>query len=81
MKKDIFALHIFNIDGKASQKDFYKKEKSTTLSGGDANVGSSKLAKQKSSKYLDKSYGVLDSGNSSNYKMMFKENKRENIQA
>ena len=27
MKKDIFALHIFNIDGKTTQRDFYKKDK------------------------------------------------------
>jgi len=37
MRKDAFSLHVLNIDGKSSQKDFYKK----------------KLTKQTSSKFID----------------------------
>jgi hypothetical protein len=43
-KKDIFAMHVLNIDGRESQKDFYKK----------------KLSKQKSSKYITDSKHIND---------------------
>lgn len=38
MRKDLLALHVLNIDGNSSQKDFHKKKH---------------LSKQKSSKFLD----------------------------